>query len=126
MTGGSLSFSYDDITKTALIGGNNEVIQYYQTDIAKGWNEEGNRIGIQIIVPKGVKDVGSGTAELNGKEYLSKDYIKKINDMYYALFQPIIKENDKELTLKIIWQEGCKEQQYNIKIMEGTILMPHP
>ena len=123
-TGGNLSFDYDSITKTAIYGGENEVIQFYKSDMAKGWTEEGNRVGIQIVVPSNVKDVSSGSATLNGKEHLSKDYIKKINDTNYAVFQPIIKEEDKDLSLKIIWQEGCKEQEYHIKIKEGTIFMP--
>lgn len=122
-TGGNLSFSYDNITKTALFGGEGEVVQYYETDLARGWKEEGNRIGIQIVVPKNVKDVSSGSAELNGKEYLSKDYIKKINDTYYALFQPLVNESQKDINLKITWQEGSEEQQYFIKIKEGTFFM---
>ena len=122
-TGGNLSFDYDNITKAAVFGGKNEVVQYYDKDLARGWDKEGNRIGIQIIVPKNVKDVSSGSAELNGKEYLSKDYIKKINDTYYALFQPLVNGDKMDINLKITWQEGCKEQQYFIKIKEGTLFM---
>ena len=74
-TGGNISFYYDNITNAAIFGGNGEIIQYYEPDVAKGWEEGGNRIGIQIVLPNSVKDASSGSAELNGKDYTSKDYL---------------------------------------------------
>ena len=90
-TGGNLTFSYDELSHTSFFGGKDEVIQYYQPDIAKGWDEEGCRIGFQIAVPSGVKDYRSGKASLNDKDLLAKDYIDMTIDQNpVAVFQPIV------------------------------------
>ena len=124
-TGGNLTFVYEEVSHTAIFGGEGEVVQYYTADIAKGWTEEGCRVGIQILVPNGVKDFKSGTAIL-GEEKLDAEefYIETTEgNINYALFQPLVDQEKSQIELKITWQEGFKQQTYKIVIKEGTTFM---
>ena len=119
LTGGDLDFSYDECTHTAYFGGENQVVQYYEADIAKGWDEAGCRIGIKIYVPSNVKDCQSGQVKVNDKEY--KDVLNK-TEGYLQIF-PLVSENEQEFKIKIIWEEGTQEQYYYIYFEKGTIFM---
>lgn len=121
-TGGNVTFEYDEYSHTAYFGGEGEVIEWYEADIAKGWEEEGNRVGIKIFVPSGVDDYKSATAVL-GDEKLEYDDFILGEENKYALFQPIVSEQNSILTLKIKWQDSAAEQTYNIVIRNGTIFM---
>ncbi len=123
-TGGNLSFVYDKISHVATFGGQGEVIQFYDEDIAKGWNEKGNRIGFQLLVPKEVKDYKSGSANLNGEKLSPDDYIDiQEGQNLVATFRPIVYNNQERYTLKITWEDGKNEQIYNIVIDSGTFFM---
>lgn len=123
-TGGNLTFSYDDRSHTAYFGGENEVIQYYAEDIAKGWRESGNRIGLSLLPPKEISDYKSGYAEINGEKILAEDFFKVLSeDLVYAEFQPIVSKENLNFSLNIVWQEGMEEQIYNISIDQDTIFM---
>lgn len=123
-TGGNLSFYYDEVAHVATFGGEGEVIQYYNEDIVKGWVKEGNRIGFQVPVPKEVRDYKSGSAVLDGEKLLSNDYISiQEGQNLIAIFQPIVKKDKINYTLKITWEDGKNEQLYFIVIAPGTIFM---
>lgn len=124
-TGGDISFSYDNITHTAYFGGENEVIQFYESDVAKGWVEEGNRIGIKLVSPIKIKNPLSAKASINGFEYENGSFYKTINGEISSVveFYPIVSEQNRDFELKIVWQEGVKEQVYKIYIREGTIFL---
>ncbi|MBP3344711.1 MAG: hypothetical protein J6K97_00715 [Clostridia bacterium] len=121
-TGGTLSFEYDKDTKSAIFGGEGEVVQYYQPDIAKGWNEEGCRVGIKILPPKGLKDYKAARATLDGEELEYKDFLLG-DEIKYAVFQPIVSEEKRQIELIIKWTEKTKEHKYNIIIREGTTFL---
>ena len=123
-TGGNLSFNYDETTHTIIFGGEDEIIQFYQEDIARGWNEKGCRIGFQMIVPKEVEDFKSGSANLDGEELLPTQYIDlHEGQTLVATFQPIVTPQKSNLTLKIKWEDGKNEQVYHIVIKKGTLFM---
>jgi len=124
-TGGNITFVYDVISHTATFGGEGETIQFYSQDIAKGWSEEGCRVGIQITVPKEVNDFKSGSAVLGKEKLTAEDFYLKTGDekINYAIFQPIVSKEKSQVELKITWQEGFEEQLYHIVIKEGTLFM---
>lgn len=121
-TGGGISFEYDPLSHTAYFGGEGEILEWYEEDVAKGWNEAGNRVGIKIIPPKGLDDYKSASATLDDEKLEYEDfYVGEENS--YTLFQPLIKKEGQILTLKIKWQESAAEQVYTIIIKKGTILL---
>ena len=123
-TGGVLSFEYDNITHTAYFGGEGQIVQYYSTDIAKGWTEEGCRVGVTLPLPKGIDDYKSAVATLDEKQLEWDDFgYGEEGEMQYVIFQPIVSEEKSHIILKITWQDGSKEQTYNIAIREGTLFM---
>lgn len=124
-TGGNLTFVYDETTRTALFGGEGEIIQFYHKDIAKGWAEDGCRVGVKILIPKGIDDYKSGSAVINGEKVSGEDFYLQNEDGFsnYAVFQPIVSEELKHVVLKITWEEGYEEQVYYIVIKEETIFM---
>lgn len=124
-TGGNISFEYDEISHTAQFGGENEVVQFYEKDIAKGWLNEGCRIGIKINLPKDLKDYKSATAVLGGEKLNAEDFIAKYNEdtPQYAIFQPLVNKENKTIQLEIVWKEGYAKQIYYLVIKEGTLFM---
>ena len=50
LTGGDLSFIYDENTHTAIFGGEGEIIAFYEEDRLAGL-PKGNRIGFKIYAP---------------------------------------------------------------------------
>lgn len=124
-TGGNLTFVYDELSHTATFGGEGEIVQFYSKDIAKGWTEEGCRVGVRILIPKEVDDFKSGWATLAGEKLNTEDFFVQTNEnsSNYAVFHPIVSQEKSEIDLKIIWQEGFGEQNYHIVIKEGTTFM---
>lgn len=123
-TGGNITFVYDEVAHVATFGGKDEVLQYYEEDIAKGWTESGNRIGIKLSLPQNLKDYKSGKATFDGQKLMPDDYISlQEGQNLVAVFQPIIKNEKENYTLKITWQDGFEEQIYHIIIAKGTIFM---
>lgn len=122
LTGGGLSFYYDEQSHAAYFGGEGEKLEWYGEDVAKGWKEAGNRIGIKIFPPRGIDDYKSATASINDQQFEYNDfYVGEENR--YVIFQPIVREEEPLLTLRITWQEGAEEQIYNIVVRKGTIFM---
>lgn len=122
-TGGSLTFVYDRDSHTATFGGDGEVIQYYKQDITKGWNKEGNRIGLQILLPK-VNEYRSGQAKLDGKKLLPNEYVVS-NDgkSQVAQFYLLVEEGRDVYNLEVTWEDGKDLQYYIIRIKDGTLFM---
>ncbi len=123
-TGGNLTFVYDEISHVATFGGEGEVVQFYEEDIAKGWDEKGNRIGFQIAMPKGDIEYKTGSAYFEDKKLNLNDIVKlQEGQNMIAIFQPIIKKDKEKYTLKITWEDGKNEQIYHIVIASGTYFM---
>lgn len=123
-TGGNISFIYDEVSRTAIFGGEGETVQFYESDIAKDWQEAGCRVGVQILVPNEVDDFKSGSAVLDGQKIEAQDFFVEEEDgINYAVFQPLVSKEKSHLQLKIIWQDGFEEQTYNIVVKEGTAFM---
>ncbi len=122
-TGGNIDFEYQPLSRTIIFGGEGQVIQYYDKNIVKGWTEEGNRVGFKIIPPKGLDNYQSGYAIIDNKKILSDEFYKSNEDNqdYIAQFFPIVREDKKEVIIKIIWQDGVDAQIYHLVIKEGTI-----
>lgn len=122
-TGGNIDFGYQPLSRMIIFGGEGQVIQYYDKNIVKGWTEEGNRVGFKIIPPKGLDNYQSGYAIIDNEKILSDEFYKSNEDNqdYIAQFFPIVREDKKEVTIKIIWQDGVDAQIYHLVIKEGTI-----
>lgn len=120
-TGGSLSFVYDKHEKKITIGGEGEVVQYSSEDVAKGL-QEGTRVGLKVVAPDEAIDLSSATLEMNGVHYASGEFLEKINGQKQRFFeiQPLVSNDDKAVTFVICWEDGSKEQKYQIVIAEGT------
>lgn len=120
LTGGSLSFSYDENSKTAYFGGENEVIGYYEGDISRGI-DEGNRVGLKITLG-GVDDLGSLTFKVGREEFSGEDVATLINDKpaYFQIFPLVEKSGDK---IHITLEYKDKKGDFYVKIHEKCILM---
>lgn len=125
MTGGSLSFEYNKTAREIFFGGEGEAIQFYEADILKGWNESGNRLGLILQAPSEVDDFETGTLTLQGKTMTAGSFYRTVNGekIGEVVLYPLVKENEREIEIKITWQDGTAEQVYKIIIKAGTILM---
>lgn len=123
-TGGNLSFYYDNSSKTAYFGGENEVVQFYQADITKGWEEDGNRIGIQIICPKQIDEISSVEAKVDGEHLLGEQFVKSVSQSPTQIleFYPIIKNLDQKIEIKISF-DSSTWHSFFLCLKPGTILM---
>ena len=121
-TGGNVDFEYDESSHTAYFGGKGQFLEWQNEDIAKGWEEEGNRIGIKIAFPQNLVDDKTATATFGEEKFEYKDFIKG-EENKYALFQPVVSEENKILPLKIKWSDKTQEQSYNIVIRMGTVFL---
>ena len=124
-TGGDISFSYDNITHTAYFGGENEVIQCYNSDIAKGWKDDGCRVGVRIVAPIKLTNPLSGEATVGNEKFENGSFYKIINGELsnIAEFYPLVSQENSDVEIKIIWQDGIQEQIYKVHINEGTVFL---
>lgn len=122
LTGGKLSFSYDTQSRTAYFGDENEVIQFYEKDISKGFLKEGNRVGIKLVPSSMIEDLGSLSFKIGKEEFKGSDTCVKINDKlaYFQLF-PIVNESGQIIVVNVEYKN--QKAKYLIKIHEKTILM---
>ncbi len=122
LTGGNLTFVYDEASRTAFFGGENEVIQYYGVDISKGFLKEGNRVGLKLTSNEEINDIGSLTFKFGKEEINGEDAVTKINDKtaFFQLF-PIIKNAGEKIEISIEYKgQKCK---YFVEVNSKTILM---
>lgn len=121
--GGNISFYYDRQLKTAVFGGEGEIVPFYNKDIVYGWEKEGNRIGIKIIAPKEIDEFESGWAQVGNKKIINGEFYQIVNGQKsnVAIFYPLVDENNLNVSIEICWQEGFKTQIYHVKIDENTI-----
>ena len=122
LTGGALTFYYDELSSTAFFGEENEVIQFYEEDISKGFDKEGNRVGIKIVPEKHIDDLGSVTIKISKEEISGTDASVKINDnlVYFQIF-PIVKEAGQTIPVDIEYKN--QKYKFYIKIHEKVLLM---
>ena len=121
-TGGNLSFYYDENARTAFLGEENEVVQFYEQDVTKGFVKEGCRVGVKLTPAKEIKDIGSLTFRVGKEEIQGEKVAVKIDDKlaYFQIF-PIIEKAGQKIDIKIEYKG--KKQTYFIKINENVILM---
>ncbi len=120
MTGGSLSFVYESVSRSIYIGGEGEFIQYYEKDLNKNL-EAGNRIGLKIQAPNEVEDLGKTVLEIGGVTFT--DMFVEIDGQEQNFFNiyPLVTKETKEIPFKITWQDNT--QTYTLKIVDGTKLL---
>lgn len=123
-TGGSLSFVYDQKERVVYVGGEDEVVQYSAEDQEKNLGE-GCRVGLKVTAPDVELDVSNATLEMNGINYSAGDFLEVINGQKQRFFNiyPIVSQEDKEIKFVVCWQEGTKEQEYKIVVVDGTKFM---
>lgn len=120
--GGNLTFDYDSVTHVATFGGKGETVEYYNEDIARGFNKAGNRVGIKLSAPSSIKDYNTGSATVGDEKIVGGSFYRQVNNekVGEAVFYPLVDENNRKLELKIIWEDGTVEQTYTILIREET------
>lgn len=123
-TGGSaLSFSYDEDSRTAWFGGDGETVEYYSEDVAIG-RVAGNRVGITITAPDDIKDFdGFKLTIYDDKIYEGLDENEKpkaFDGDNYMYIYPLVSETQKSVSIKIKWNKNTSEQEYMVKIKDGT------
>lgn len=125
MTGGSLSFVYDKENHTAIFGGEGEIVQFYQSDVTKGWKESGCRVGVELTAPNDVKDYESGNLWIDGEKIQGGEFFKVVgeNKVGKVILTPIVSAEKREVEIKVEWSDGVPSQTYKIKIKEGTQFM---
>ena len=121
--GGDLTFEYDSISHNAYFGEKGESVEYYQIDIAQGFLEPGNRVGIKLYAPVGVKEFDSGRATLGDEKFEGGEFYQSVNGVKTgeAIFYPLVSEKNRNIELKITWQDGTEEQIYHIIIKENVL-----
>ena len=123
-TGGALSFVYDQKERLITIGGEGEVVQFSSANEAKNL-DEGTRVGIRVTAPDESLKIENATLKMNGVKYVSGDFLEVVNGQKQRYFeiQPLVSEDDKKVAFTICWDEGTKEQTYQIVIAKGTRFM---
>ncbi len=123
-TGGALSFVYDQNERLITIGGEGEIVQFSSARETKNL-DEGTRIGIRVTAPDENLNVENATLKMNGVKYSSGDFLAVVNGQKQRYFeiQPLVSEVDKKVAFTICWDEGTKEQTYQIVIAKGTRFM---
>lgn len=125
LTGGNLSFVYDEMTHTATFGGEGEVVAYYPADAALG-REKGNRIGFKIYAPCECSDFSKAKLSFQGSEYTGGTFMQTVyeNNMNYFVLTPLVDENNRDLTVSVTWEQNSQTQTYHIKVADGTLFAP--
>ena len=123
--GGNLSFQFDKTANIIYFGGEGEVVQYYQKDILKGWDEAGNRIGIKFIAPSEIKNFEEAKVSINGEEQIVKNNFKIINGEKVAelTIYPVVNEEYRDFVINLAWQEKNDSENFRVIVKEGTIFM---
>ena len=124
-TGGNLSFEYDALSHTAYFGGEGEVVEWQEASIVRGFDRAGNRVGVKLVAPSFVSDFSSGSAIVGDEKLEGGEFYQSVDGKTSptAQFYPLVSEESRVVTIKIIWQEGVQEQVYTIVIREGTTFL---
>ena len=125
MTGGSLTFVYDNESHTGFFGGEGEIVQFYNADIAKGWKEDGCRVGVSLTAPSEVTDYESGSLWVDGEKIQGGEFYQTVgeNKVGRVVLTPLVSEEKREIEIKVEWSDGIPEQVYKIQIKDGTQFM---
>lgn len=121
-TGGNITFSWDKEGKIVCFGGENEVIQYYDKDITKGFLKGGNRVGIKIIPSQNIEDLGSLTFKIDKDEISGQNVVTKVSDSvsFFQIF-PLVERAGQKIEINIEYKD--KKDKIIVKIHEKSILM---
>lgn len=121
--GANVSFNYDVDTHTAWFGGNGETIEYYAENTAIG-RSAGNRVGITITAPEEIESYeGFKLTIYEDKVYegLTDAGIPTAFDgENFMYIYPLVSETQKEVSIKIKWNNDVEEQTYMVKVKDGT------
>jgi hypothetical protein len=123
-TGGSnLSFSYNTDTHTAWFGGEGETIDYYAENLSIG-RSAGNRVGITITAPEEITTFdGFKLTIYDDKVYEGLNDNGKptaFDGENYMYIYPLVSAEQKEVSIKIKWNNDTAEQEYFVKVKDGT------
>ncbi len=121
LTGGSLSFFYDEQTHTAVFGKEGEVVAYYPEDTQLN-RTAGNRVGVKIYAPSEIKDYSKAKLEFEGVTYSGGSFMATVYNQVqnYFVLTPLVSEQNRVLSVKVTWSQDSEAQTYIIKIADGT------
>ena len=121
LTGGNLTFVYDEATHTATFGGEGEAIAYYSAQAGLG-QVAGNRIGFKIYAPCEVTDYSKAKLNFQGEEITGGGFMQTVYGqvMNYFVLTPVVSENNRQLEVKVTWTQDAEAQVYTIKVADGT------
>lgn len=119
--GGSLSFVFDKNEGVVYVGGEDEYLTYTTGDESKGY-AEGNRVGLKVTAPDVELDLDNAVLEMNDVTYSAGDFLESINGVNQRFFYiyPSFDKKNNEATFSITWQEGTKQQEYRVIVVDGT------
>ena len=123
-TGGTeVSFYYDEEHHTAWFGGDGETIAYYPENAGIG-RSAGCRVGVTITAPEEITDYdGFKLTIYDDQVYEGLDAEGKPNafdgDNFMYIY-PLVSESQKSVSIKIKWNNDTDEQEYIVKIVDGT------
>ena len=123
-TGGTeLTFSYDEDSHTAWFGGEGETIAYYPENAGIG-RSAGNRVGITVTAPEEITEYeGFKLTIYDDQVYEGLTPEGKptaFDGDNYMYIYPLVSESQKEVSIKIKWNNNCEEQEYMVKVVDGT------
>ena len=121
LTGGNLSFVYDEATHTATFGGEGEAVLFYEADEGLG-RVAGNRIGFKIYAPCDVTDYSKAKLNFQGEEITGGAFMQTVYGqvMNYFVLTPIVSEDNRQFEVKVTWTQDAEAQVYTIKVADGT------
>ena len=121
LTGGNLTFVYDEATHTATFGGEGETIAYYSAQAGLG-QVAGNRIGFKIYAPCEVTDYSKAKLNFQGEEITGGGFMQTVYGqvMNYFVLTPVVSEDNRQLEVKVAWTQDAEAQVYTIKVADGT------
>ena len=123
MTGGNLTYDYNQDSHIVTIGGEGETILYYYKNELKGWTEDGCRVGLKFIPPKNLDSFDAIEISINGKkQQLNFIYVNNENTGIFEIY-PLIKNTQEILEINVLWNNNSNQQTYKLKIATGTQLM---
>lgn len=123
LTGGNLSFKIEG--DKIYLGGKDQCLQFYEANIAKGWAEAGNRVGLVFYAPSKIEDFDTGTLVFQGKTIQGGEFYQTVNGQKTGkvTLYPLFTSEKRTAEIKITWQDGTAEQTYQVIIDDQTSFM---
>lgn len=122
LTNGGVKIEYNKDLKEIYVGGEGEVLNYFEPDIALGVDKPGWRVGLKFTAAAEVTEYETGIMTMQGKTISAGQFYRNVNGQKSRdmIVYPVFSEEEREIEIKVIWQDGTKEQTYKVKVLPHT------